>query len=268
SNSCILAKHYPIITNHTSMESLFIQELSFKKGDAVNIIRQIDSNWYEGEHRGRIGIFPISYVEVSVASPERIQPVRPPPPAQVREIGEAIARYNFNADTNVELSLRKGERVILLRKVDQNWYEGKVPGSNKQGIFPVSYIDPLLPTIPASPSSSPSPPPSSSEHIPSPPRSPPLLTSPPPPPPSSVTVVSTQPSPSIPPSSPSVSPLSPRSHFQAVYNYVPRNEDELELKEGDVIDVIEKCDDGWFVGIPVGNYTAIMIQKYLITLCN
>ncbi len=42
-----------------------------------------------------------------VASPERRQPVRPPPPAQVREMGEAIARYNFNADTNVELSLRK-----------------------------------------------------------------------------------------------------------------------------------------------------------------
>ncbi|XP_053086796.1 uncharacterized protein sorbs2a isoform X3 [Pangasianodon hypophthalmus] len=116
------------------------KELSFKKGDAINIVRQIDSNWYEGEHRGRIGIFPISYVE-RVVSPERKQPVRPPPPAQLREMGEAVARYNFNADTNVELSLRKGERVILLRKVDKNWYEGRIPGSNKQGIFPVSYVD-------------------------------------------------------------------------------------------------------------------------------
>lgn len=42
------------------------RELSFKKGDAVNIIRQVDNNWYEGEHRGRIGIFPMSYVEVCV----------------------------------------------------------------------------------------------------------------------------------------------------------------------------------------------------------
>lgn len=33
-----------------------------------------------------------------------------------------------------------------------------------------------------------------------------------------------------------------------MYNYVPRNEDELELKEGDVVDVVERCDDGWFVG--------------------
>uniref|UniRef100_A0A671RAB2 Osteoclast-stimulating factor 1 n=1 Tax=Sinocyclocheilus anshuiensis TaxID=1608454 RepID=A0A671RAB2_9TELE len=188
------------------------KELSFKKGDAVNIIRQIDSNWYEGEHRGRIGIFPISYVE-KVASPERIQPVRPPPPAQVREIGEAIARYNFNADTNVELSLRKGERVILLRKVDQNWYEGKIPGSSKQGIFPVSYVD----VIKGSPSKSPSH--QGDTH----------------------TYKAHK-------KMMQDSQHSGGEPFQAVYNYVPRNEDELELKEGDVIDVIEKCDDGWFVG--------------------
>ncbi|XP_036406657.1 sorbin and SH3 domain-containing protein 2 [Megalops cyprinoides] len=116
------------------------KELTFKKGETVYIIRQIDNNWYEGELRGRVGIFPISYVE-KIAPSEKHQPARPPPPAQIKEIGEAIARYNFNADTNVELSLRKGERVVLLRQVDQNWYEGKIPETNKQGIFPVSYVD-------------------------------------------------------------------------------------------------------------------------------
>uniref|UniRef100_A0A3Q3IFG1 Sorbin and SH3 domain containing 2a n=1 Tax=Monopterus albus TaxID=43700 RepID=A0A3Q3IFG1_MONAL len=116
------------------------KELTFKRGDAVNIIRQIDNNWYEGEHHGRVGIFPISYVE-KMPSSEKPQPIRPPPPAQVTDIGEAVARYNFNADTNVELSLRKGERVIVIRQVDQNWYEGKIPDTTKQGIFPVSYVD-------------------------------------------------------------------------------------------------------------------------------
>ncbi|KAI4897251.1 hypothetical protein NFI96_024620, partial [Prochilodus magdalenae] len=42
-------------------------------------------------------------------------------------------------------------------------------------------------------------------------------------------------------------PLQSGEPFQAVYNYLPRNEDELELKEGDIVDVMEKCDDGWFV---------------------
>ncbi|XP_059541631.1 sorbin and SH3 domain-containing protein 2 isoform X4 [Myotis daubentonii] len=116
------------------------KELSFKKGDTVYILRKIDQNWYEGEHHGRVGIFPISYVE-KLSPPEKAQPARPPPPAQPGEIGEAIAKYNFNADTNVELSLRKGDRVILLKRVDQNWYEGKIPGTNRQGIFPVSYVE-------------------------------------------------------------------------------------------------------------------------------
>ncbi|CAH6776965.1 Sorbs2 [Phodopus roborovskii] len=93
-----------------------------------------------GEHYGRVGIFPISYVE-KLTPPEKAQPARPPPPVQPGEIGEAIAKYNFNADTNVELSLRKGDRIILLKRVDQNWYEGKIPGSNRQGIFPVSYVE-------------------------------------------------------------------------------------------------------------------------------
>ncbi|XP_063314185.1 sorbin and SH3 domain-containing protein 2 isoform X15 [Pelobates fuscus] len=116
------------------------KELSFKKGDAVYVLRKIDKNWYEGEHHGRIGIFPISYVE-KISPTEKAQPVRPPPPAQIREIGEAVAKYNFTADTNVELSLKKGDRVMILKKVDQNWYEGKIPGTNRQGIFPTSYVE-------------------------------------------------------------------------------------------------------------------------------
>uniref|UniRef100_A0A667W8K7 Sorbin and SH3 domain containing 2 n=1 Tax=Myripristis murdjan TaxID=586833 RepID=A0A667W8K7_9TELE len=204
--SCVVVQYKDVM-----MTRLCYRELTFKKGDAVNIIRQIDNNWYEGEHRGRVGIFPISYVE-RMPSTEKQQPVRPPPPAHVREIGEAVARYNFNADTNVELSLRKGERVILIRQVDQNWYEGKIPDTNKQGIFPVSYVD----IVKRSPSKSPT-------HHGDPHGYPGNRT-------------------------PSSTPIKVVKLFQALYNYLPRNEDELELKEGDIVDVMEKCDDGWFVG--------------------
>ncbi|KAL0973931.1 hypothetical protein UPYG_G00213110 [Umbra pygmaea] len=119
------------------------KELTFKKGETLFIIRQVDNNWYEGECCGLVGIFPVAYVEKIPQSQKQL-PARPPPPAQVTHIGEAVARYNFSADTNVELSLRKGERVILLRQVDQNWFEGRIPDSTKQGIFPVSYVDVVL----------------------------------------------------------------------------------------------------------------------------
>lgn len=47
------------------------RELPFQKGDIVYIIRQVDQNWYEGEHHGRVGIFPQSYVEVCELFPVR-----------------------------------------------------------------------------------------------------------------------------------------------------------------------------------------------------
>ncbi|KAK3535912.1 hypothetical protein QTP70_021221 [Hemibagrus guttatus] len=212
-------------------KALTAKELSFNKGEIVYITRQIDNNWYEGEHRGKVGIFPISYVE-KIAVLDRHQPVRPPPPAQSTEIGEAVARYNFSADTNVELSLRKarltlsedclnlfqGERVIVLRQVDQNWFAGKIPGTNKQGIFPVSYVDIIKKSPIKSPSQSPG-------------------------------VAHSSSSDRMNSRHPTQDPLEGGGEpFQALYNYMPRNEDELELKEGDIVDVMEKCDDGWFVG--------------------
>lgn len=40
------------------------RELSFKKGDIVYIRREIDKNWFEGEHNATIGLLPANYVEV------------------------------------------------------------------------------------------------------------------------------------------------------------------------------------------------------------
>lgn len=41
------------------------RELSFRRGDIIIIRRQIDKNWYEGEHNATVGLFPLNYVEVN-----------------------------------------------------------------------------------------------------------------------------------------------------------------------------------------------------------
>ncbi|XP_061914676.1 sorbin and SH3 domain-containing protein 1 isoform X1 [Entelurus aequoreus] len=116
-----------------------LKELPFQKGDIVYIIRQVDQNWYEGEHHGRVGIFPRSYVEL-LPPTEKAHPKKSVP-VQVLEYGDAMARFNFAGDTVVEMSFRKGERITLIRRVDENWYEGKISGTNRQGIFPVTYVE-------------------------------------------------------------------------------------------------------------------------------
>ncbi|XP_036192407.1 sorbin and SH3 domain-containing protein 1 isoform X7 [Myotis myotis] len=116
-----------------------LKELPLQKGDIVYIYKQIDQNWYEGEHHGRVGIFPRTYIEL-LPPAEKAQPKKLPP-VQILEYGEAIAKFNFNGDTQVEMSFRKGERITLLRQVDENWYEGRIPGTTRQGIFPITYVD-------------------------------------------------------------------------------------------------------------------------------
>ncbi len=41
------------------------------------------------------------------------------------------------------------------------------------------------------------------------------------------------------------------NHFrcQVLYDYTPQNPDELEIHVGDIISIIEMCDDGWYCGI-------------------
>ncbi|XP_072490979.1 vinexin isoform X2 [Notamacropus eugenii] len=275
------------------------KELTLQKGDIVYIHKEVDKNWLEGEHHGRLGIFPTNYVEV--LPPNEIPKPIKPPTYQVLEYGEAVTQYNFKGDLEVELSFRKGERICLIRKVDENWYEGRISGTGRQGIFPANYVQvskeprvkvcedgpppthlnlagsqvpgsPRLGTSrPARPSGSPSTPQStadttdwggrtspyragftfrSSTQEPSP------RTSPSRPQSQGVAASKTLPSHQWGPS-PHQDPSSSSSGssnihwtpYRAVYRYWPQNEDELELREGDQVDVMQQCDDGWFVGV-------------------
>ncbi|XP_045147392.1 sorbin and SH3 domain-containing protein 1 isoform X11 [Echinops telfairi] len=205
-----------------------LKELPLQKGDIVYIYKQIDQNWYEGEHHGRVGIFPRTYIELlppaEKAQPKKLTPV------QILEYGEALAKFNFNGDTQVEMSFRKGERITLLRQVDENWYEGRIPGTSRQGIFPITYVDVIKRPLVKPPmdyidlpfSSSPS---------------------------RSATASPQQPQAQQRRVTPDRSQTSQDLFsYQALYSYLPQNADELELRDGDIVDVMEKCDDGWFVG--------------------
>ncbi|XP_032550148.1 sorbin and SH3 domain-containing protein 1 isoform X13 [Chiroxiphia lanceolata] len=205
-----------------------LKELPLQKGDIVYIYKQIDQNWFEGEHHGRVGIFPRSYIEL-LPPAEKAQPKKPLP-LQVLEYGDAIAKFNFNGDTQVEMSFRKGERITLIRRVDENWYEGRISGTSRQGIFPVTYVEVLKRPVVKNAVDYPDPPMSLS-------------------PSRSITASPQQPQAQQQGASPERS-QTPRDivSYQALYSYTPQNDDELELRDGDIVDVMEKCDDGWFVG--------------------
>ncbi|XP_014115018.1 PREDICTED: vinexin isoform X1 [Pseudopodoces humilis] len=292
------------------------KELTLQKGDIVYIHKEVDRNWLEGEHHGRVGIFPSNYVEI-LPPTEVPKPIKAPT-LQVLEYGEALALYNFRGDLHVELSFRKGERICLVRRVNENWYEGRISGTSRQGIFPATYVQVLkeprvkasaedIPSSPAPASPRPAagspslqrspgaripqaPPgspreakrgpgvtggrPSSPHHLgaafPPSPKLPhagtpsPLVASASPPhplaahpqelrrsawtpeqreTPGAQTSAHPEPAPSYNGSEIRWTP------YRALYQYRPQNADELELLEGDRVDVMQQCDDGWFVGV-------------------
>jgi len=244
------------------------RELSFKKGDLVYIRRQVDDNWYEGERNAMIGIFPVSYVEMipneNVGSLSRKSSgggTLPRGGSDQTAEGKGKAKFNFQAQTPMELSLIKGEIVVLTRRVDANWYEGRI-GSRK-GIFPATYIEILLepgetrglsPTPIIKPVAAPAahsilkngslPVPSYNPNY--------SVTSP-------YSTINSRPGSSMSQTTVTQQQMTTSNSFhmecknepvpfRALYNYKPQNDDEVELNEGDVVYVMERCDDGWFVG--------------------
>ncbi|XP_052872755.1 uncharacterized protein LOC128278129 [Anopheles cruzii] len=232
-----------------------IRELSFRKGDIIYLRRQVDKNWYEGEHNATVGLLPANYIEiltrdsanVGISKPAALTKRNP-----VRE-GKARAKFNFTAQTAVELSLLKGELVTLTRRVDDNWFEGKI--GSKKGIFPVSYVE-ILTDIDGAESYDIEPvvskPVVHLHHQQGQPAAAQTLTTTH----YGTTHSNGRVSPGIVRETKTVQktevlhvdtsnePIS----YRALYNYKPQNTDELELHEGDIVYVLEKCDDGWYVG--------------------
>ena len=161
---CIISTLNPIgrstrIERFSRGKCLLSRELPFKKGDTFLVKRRINDDWLEGEHQGVTGIFPLNHVElfpVDIAE-ETKEPMDQHHRGEDLE-GEAIVKHDFIPQKTFELQLRKvsgwpsrhnehtstslqGDRVILLRRLDNNWYEGRL--NHVEGIFPASYVETL-----------------------------------------------------------------------------------------------------------------------------
>ncbi|XP_011297754.1 SH3 domain-containing RING finger protein 3 isoform X3 [Fopius arisanus] len=103
-------------------------DLSFKKGEIVVLRKKIDNNWYFGECGANHGVFPLSYVQV----------MTPLPP----HVPQCKALYDFRMTNDEEdgcLTFNKGEVISVIRRVDENWAEGKL--LDRIGIFPLAFVE-------------------------------------------------------------------------------------------------------------------------------
>ncbi|KAM5170035.1 vinexin [Mantella aurantiaca] len=200
------------------------KEISLQRGATVHILKQVDKNWLLGESKGRRGLFPQSYV--MVISPDERDGADTPQLS-------AIALYDFKADSDVELPLRKGQRVYITRRVDGRWFEGRVESSPRLGLFPANYVQikngPLekkmethqLKAMKSTKSIA-----QVSDGVTL--REKPCVVKAP---------------------APNKLQQLQGTKYRAIFPFSPNNSDELQLLAGDVVTVTQHCEDGWYVGV-------------------
>ncbi|KAM4704029.1 dynamin-binding protein [Rhinophrynus dorsalis] len=141
------------------------EELDFREGDLITITGIPEPGWFEGELNGRRGIFPEGFVELlnplrvsdGVNIPANRENFRSEKVAEVtpfplvgKENNEkfrndedqdgtfAIALYKFQALEQRELDFEVGDRIKIIRTLEDGWLEGELYG--KRGIFPHRFV--------------------------------------------------------------------------------------------------------------------------------
>ncbi|XP_032542064.1 SH3 domain-containing protein 19 isoform X3 [Chiroxiphia lanceolata] len=106
-------------------------DLSFKKGDYIQILEQVDLEWYRGRLNGKEGIFPAVFVQTCSARIELSQ-------SGGGKKGKARALYDFHGENEDELSFKAGDMITELESVDEDWMSGEIQG--RSGIFPKNFV--------------------------------------------------------------------------------------------------------------------------------
>ncbi|XP_042322614.1 SH3 domain-containing protein 19 isoform X3 [Sceloporus undulatus] len=120
-------------------------ELSFSEGEIIILKEYVNEEWAEGELRGTSGIFPLNFVEIieDLPEPGGGSPLKNKNSAPVKEsdghAGEwCDALHDFTAETQEDLSFKKGDHILILEHLDSEWYRGRLNG--KEGIFPAVFV--------------------------------------------------------------------------------------------------------------------------------
>ncbi|XP_043116371.1 SH3 domain-containing protein 21 isoform X2 [Puntigrus tetrazona] len=204
-------------------------ELTVHVGDVVkNVSKSKEEGWLEGDLRGKRGMFPSNFVkEVPIyligdsnREPRSMRKTKKPK-VQTRKCEVA---FPYSAAHEDELELVVGETVEILREIEDGWWMGKK--NNQIGAFPSNFVKEIF--VPSKDAKS--------TEV----KSRPKL---------SEAVFNkegkVQQRASLRKKTSSV-----KECCQVMFDYTAVAEDELNLKKGDVIAIINKSteDDGWWEG--------------------
>uniref|UniRef100_A0A4W3I5G3 SH3 domain-containing protein n=2 Tax=Callorhinchus milii TaxID=7868 RepID=A0A4W3I5G3_CALMI len=107
-------------------------DLSFKQGDRILIMEQLDAEWYKGKLNGHEGIFPTAFVQFCSGTVNSVKQTLG------NKRGKAKALYDFAGENEDELTFKVGDMIVELESIDADWMKGELLG--KEGIFPRNFV--------------------------------------------------------------------------------------------------------------------------------
>ncbi|XP_070606840.1 SH3 domain-containing kinase-binding protein 1 isoform X3 [Erythrolamprus reginae] len=138
---------------------------------------------------------------------------------------EAIAEFDYKAQHDDELTITVGDIITNIRKEDGGWWEGQLKG--RRGLFPDNFVREIKKDVKKESFASKAPELSMNEVS----NGNSLLLS--------ETIIRTS----------KKGERNRRRRCRVAFSYMPQNEDELELKVGDIIEVVGEVEEGWWEGV-------------------
>ncbi|XP_074839466.1 SH3 domain-containing kinase-binding protein 1 isoform X5 [Carettochelys insculpta] len=138
---------------------------------------------------------------------------------------EAIVEFDYKAQHDDELTITVGDIITNIKKEAGGWWEGQLKG--RRGLFPDNFVREIKKDMKKE-SIANKPPDKPIDEV---SNGSPLLFS--------ETIIRTT----------KKGERNRRRRCQVAFSYMPQNEDELELKVGDIIEVVGEVEEGWWEGI-------------------
>lgn len=265
-------------------------DLIFNAGDVILVVKK-EGDWWHGICNENSGIFPSNYVElmtnqfitsagdkveeqpeVTAASEEQVALGEKQAEADLQvvaneesneegskgkkpEIASVLAPYD--ATSSNQLSLQRGQLVMIRKKTASGWWEGEVQAKGKKrqiGWFPATYVKIKGGSSRSTPVSM-------------------ELTNREDAPPDQVSPTSANPLTQVTVTPPTDEPMKGPNdasngfaeQVEALYPYTAMNEDELTFEAGAIISVIDKEDAAWWKGTiegAIGVFPSNYVQPY------
>ncbi|XP_049902647.1 SH3 domain-containing protein 21 [Epinephelus moara] len=117
-------------------------EITVRTGDVVkNVTKASEEGWLEGELRGKRGIFPANFVKevpVYLMGDSNREPRSIRKTKRMKQTRKCEVAYAYSAMNEDELSLVVGETIEIIREIEDGWWMGVKCG--KVGAFPSNFV--------------------------------------------------------------------------------------------------------------------------------